>query len=70
MEEVDATTARRVLRPVLDRAAQGKPTAITRHGEVIAVVVPAGWVFSVEEQEQRAAVLAAAQHGAVLSRDA
>jgi len=41
MKEVDATTARRDLRPILDRVlVTGEPTCITRYGEPIALVVP------------------------------
>jgi len=55
MEEIDATTARRELRTVLDRAyVHGEPTAITRHGEVIALVVPATWTC-IEASAQDAA---------------
>lgn len=52
MEEIDATTARRELRTVLDRAyVHGEPTAVTRHGEIIAIVVPADWVEMDEAPE-------------------
>ena len=44
IEEVDATTARRKLRSMIDRAhVRQQPTAITRHGEIVAVVIPVRW---------------------------
>lgn len=58
MEEIDATTARRELRTILDRAhIHNEPTAITRHGEVIAVVVPPDWVHTDDEPKVSAAQL-------------
>lgn len=67
MEEIDATTARRSFRSILDRARiDGEPTCITRHGERVAVLVPAGtW-----DELNAAAGFPAAQLGAAVSPDA
>lgn len=64
MDEIDATTARRELRTILDRARiDGQPTCITRHGERIAVVVPIETWDDLNDE----AGLPAAKLGAVLS---
>lgn len=68
MEEIDATTARRQLRPILDRARRGEATAITRFGEVIAFIVPVDWVETTDAGDEPAEVIAA-YNGPALVRD-
>jgi len=43
MQEMSSEEARRNFRRVLNDAEHDKPTAITRWGEPVAVVVPAEW---------------------------